>query len=250
MTRPLFALLLLAGCAPSISPGTSVGNPGLFAMQAAPTGEVEIVGGWAHTDRALLHDCEEHEEEVGLEPRAFGEVQELPSGAWCAIELVMIDPLELEVIVPAFTDESFVVGIPLEAMAVLAHGRFDIEEDGEYVLELGAPDWLREEHFEPVADELILRPEAEGELIEVLELGSALFVDANRNGELDEDERDVGPIAAGDPDNALDRANDEDEDSEPGSTSPDCQGGGTLAFVPWLVAPLARRRTRGGSSSS
>lgn len=246
MTRTLLALLLLAGCAPPDSSGTSVGNPGLFAMQAAPGEDVEIVFGWGHTDRALLHDCVDDEEEVLLEPRAFGDVQDLPSGEWCAIELMMSNPLELELVVPSLSDKHFIVNMPLEALAVSAHHPFAIEAQGEYVLDFGAPGWLRPEHFLLDDDQLWLRPEAEGEIFDVLQMGSAFFVDKDRDGELNEEERGAGALAAGNPDDALepgwDGDGDGDDDDSGEATDPSCQAGGSLAFLPWLLGPIALRR--------
>ncbi len=242
MTRTLLTLLLLTGCAPDDSSGTSVGNPGLFAMQAAPGDGVDIVAGWGHTDRALLHDCVDDEEEVGLEPRGFGEVQALPAGRWCAMEFVMIGELELEVIVPALSGDAHVVSIPLEALGVGAHAPFTIESDGEYVLEFAVPGWLREDHFDLEDENVFLREEANKELLKLLVMGSAFYADLDTDGELDDDERDKGALAAGNPDDAInpdEGSEDEDNDS---NTTPDCGSGGSLAFLPWLVAPLWRRR--------
>lgn len=234
----LAALLLLPACNPEDSSGTSVGNPGLFALRAAPTSSVEVVDGFLGAEGGLLTACDGTEQAFDLEPPGFGDVRELPSGDWCSLELQLPEDegLELEIRVDSLSEDPHGIALPLDSITVSAHQDFTIAPDAEFVLQLGSTDWLTEARFELDGDEVVLVDGQEDALAEVVLDASALYADPSGDSELDDDEREAGPIAAADPDTVP-----ADDEGGGSAADPACDGTGA-ALVPLCLLPFGRRR--------
>jgi len=253
----LGVLALLAACdAELTSEGTIVGNPGdgMVALARAEGLTFEVIN--VTMDDLYLEDCGGEGELVPLAPRwdlLEPNALHLPMGDWCELSLVVT--------------ALFVEGVDTSERAFsldLEPGRVVLESDGftigeaAYLLELGSPNWVTAEAlsdgdgaevteghplFEPLNDNLAL--------------GSALFLDADGDRALSEDERDDGLLAAGPEreEDELDTGVDIGVDTAAGDEAggavllrPGCGGGGQGWLL--LLLPLFRRRTAGGRGAA
>lgn len=201
MIRPLILLGLVA-CAPDdLNEGTLVGNPSLVAMKTAANDHVTLDEGSLAISAIVLFHADGAFEQVDLVPPVdvlAGGVLEVPAGEWRAVTVEVEGPMWLS---GTSTD-----GQP-------ARATFDVPEvnlqaaDG--AIRFGEDSWVVELAFEGWLDPLFTQ-RGDGEALDVHEEdlladrlsaavrdASALFVDADGDGEVDGEEREAGADAAG-----------------------------------------------------
>ncbi len=224
-------LLLLAACASDDDPsGTSVGNPGFFGMRAAQGDGVVVLDGLLPAELAIFSDCAEgDEEEVPLDEIGMGDAFEVPSGTYCRVEIVFYDDLDLALEVPALDEEDhgFLLAVP--EIVVFDDDGFVVDDDHDVLLEIGQPGWLVDSDFELDEDDFWVDEDIADGLTTFAADSSQLFDDVDGDGELDDSERDIGPVAAGS-DVEL-----ESGDGVRDSTPVGCADSGSLAFFPLLL---------------
>ena len=239
-TAPLFASLILVGCAGSPDGGTSVGNPGRLAMTAAPGTEVTFSGGSVPVGRMTLAPCGDGDTPslVSDDVVAFGASIEVPVGSWCSIRMETEGPATFDFLVDSEGVREYAIGLDFGEveLAVEGGGAFSVAEGQAFVFELGSPGWLDADDLEFDADDDLVEDEALlADLADVVTDYSGLFADSDGDGVVDGDERDSGAVAGlgGD---------DEDEDEDGGGAAESGCGAssGTLAALPLLV--WGRRR--------
>jgi hypothetical protein len=143
------ALMLIAGCSQEPADGTSVGNPGMFALVAAAGADDLLIESVVLRDALLrVYPCASgsDSEDLALGDFVGGSAAPLPAGRWCRLEVKSAGGSEWEV-----EDEDdlfeFSLTIPsLDLQAVSASG-FEVDEDTAYILELASPGWIDEEHL-------------------------------------------------------------------------------------------------------
>jgi len=226
--RRISLLLFLAGCTTDGDSGTSVGNPGKVSMNLGASAGYELRRAHVEVELIALEDCSGEEVEVVVEDIVDlldSQSIELPLGTWCRMQLVTLEPLEIEGVFEIAEDRSndFAVEIELGEELWLNSTGFAVD-DNDFVLELGTPGWLAEAGFEPDDGEVI-EPEDEDSLwlFDVLENTSSLYEDMDADGEIDEDERATDPVATS---SGEDR-DDDNEQQDTGEVNADNEGPAT-----------------------
>ncbi len=224
-------LLLLASCASDDDPnGTSVGNPGFFGMRAAQGEGVVVLDGLLPAELAIFTDCAEgEEEEVPLDEIGMGDGFEVPGGTYCRVEIVFYDDLDLGLEVPELDNEDHGFVLPVPEIVVFDDDGFVVDDDHDVLLEVGQPGWLVDSDFELDDGDFWVDEETEDELRAFAADSSQLFDDVDGDGELDDNEREIGPVAAGS-DVELD-----EDDGVRDSAPQGCANSGSLAFFPLLL---------------
>jgi hypothetical protein len=249
--RWLAILALLTGCQAGIGPneGIAVGNPGLTSMSlavsdgmvvTAATGTVssaqfagEACGG---ADAAAALGLEV---DLAQEPASF----EFPAGVWCGVEVRFEGGLRVEADWTGPNGEAATVVADLGLVDVSlrsSQASLDVDEETELAMELGAPDWLDATAL-GLEDGDALEIDAEDPLhvalLSALTTDSRMYDDADGNGLVEDDERQLGALAvAGE---LAFYANAVGMDSSEQSCSV-ADGGGGLGWLLLLLAGLAR----------
>jgi hypothetical protein len=250
------SLLLLAACSADdvAGQGTIVGNPGDAELQIAPGEEVTYTEAWALVNTVEQWPCEV--EGVDVEPIEMtieaefdllsGGALPVEPGPWCEYVVVFGDTLGIDGV--GTSGGSFNIDLAVEEIILTRDGGFVVDGDA-FVLEVGAPGWIS-------ASLLELEEGANRQIIPDRELfhdalawrvheETALYQDTDRDGDLSEDERAVGPVAGGSAAPAL--ASDDDVDV-PRVNSEEVRGGcgagdrSAVALLPLLLLGLRRRR--------
>ncbi|MCP4806743.1 MAG: hypothetical protein GY913_03020 [Proteobacteria bacterium] len=230
-------MILLLACTGQHD-GTIVGNPGdAMVVQAAPKG-IEVVEAEILWDELSLTPCSGEENEgVGSEDEfVLGEdVLELPGGSWCG---AAFGPSELWV-VGTMDEVDVEVELILDRID-LGTSAFTVD-GGQFLFELGEPDWLAADWIDERDDVLIDEGhDLHDTLAEAIQTGSGLYAD-DGDGALSEAERDAGPLTAG-PDREV------PERDTVGDTGEPDDDGGSCAVAPvggfWLLGLLLVRRRR------
>lgn len=211
MTRsPLFLLpLLLAGCViENQTQGTAVGNPTELSANTAASKDLTWTSASGPLEALVLSPCDGGElaystqnvviDLLGQSRLAF------PEGVWCGVSASFEGPLHFT----GLLDDGDAVDLSLDvpSVDVLAPAGLD-SALGPFVLELGAPDWVRASDFKDQGQgrDAERTAELEGEVA----TGSAVFRDFNADGAVDHNERDYGEAAEGE-----DRDHDDEDDSD------------------------------------
>ncbi len=231
--------LALLGCHPDgdTDAGTIVGNPGDGMVVVAPSDEITYIEAAGYLNHVEFVACDdetmEHvdvDDEVDmLDPL----VLPFPSGRWC--ELNMEWDGELYFSGDGVDNNDFEA--ILEVYEVLTFGDFTIEEDGAYITEIGFPDWLSAVALGMVADEttyIEIGDDLHEDLVGKVEGHCATFADADLDGELSEDEREAGPITAGEDREDQPPPPEEEEEGVTTSKTKGCRQSGAswLVFLP------------------
>jgi len=242
MRYALVGLALLAcrsDSAGDTDAGTIVGNPGDAMVRTASSDGVVYTeaGGWLN--HLELVDCHGESELIDFDDEfdlLDPDVLEIPSGDWCEWNL----DWDEEIYIAADGEENNSFEVTLDLNEIFTEGEFEIDEDGGYILEIGFPEWLSPSALGMVADD-VTYVDAPGalhdELVDYAVFESAAFDDTDGDGEISDDERDAGPISAGE---------DRDDQPPPEEEDPDTTVDGVNAKgcgknnASWLVLlPLA-----------
>ena len=149
------------------------------------------------------------------------------------------EPLQIDgIFFPEDGDEddvpSFELAIELSEDIWLDGEGFSVDNRS-FVMELGHPGWLESASFEPEDGQIIDVEDAISEqLFEVLEQNSNLFEDINDDGEIDEEERELEPVATNEEPNDEDIDDEEDDSTDSGDlASGTTRGCHTMASSKW-----------------
>lgn len=194
-------LLLVAfiGCrGGQIDSGTYVGNPGQMAVRIAPPDGMVVDGSEAPVDRVELLPCGSSEPvavPVDIQFNLIGDFIEIPEGTYCEVGLYLDGLLAIHVL----GEEGGEALLDVDLGWVALSGSTPVEGNA-LVLEVGQPGWIGAEELgveDGVA--VVINPEtdpdAHWELVDRLFTTSALFEDSDANGEVDDNERDLGALA-------------------------------------------------------
>jgi len=180
--------------------GTIVGNPGDSMVRVAPTSDVDLVEAFALIDGIELVPCEGEMVSVDLDEEfdlLAPEVIELPTGAWCELNVIWGDSLYFDG--DGADNNSFELDLSVDE--TLTEGDIEITSDETYIIEIGHPDWLSVASLGLQADEQLYIGDGDpqhDELADDVVSTSGVFHDPNADGQIDDEERDQGPLAAGD----------------------------------------------------
>jgi hypothetical protein len=199
-----FPALLLVACISDQGwqGGTGVGNPGTAKLAMARADGLELTSASARLDALDVERCR-----GGVESSAVAATVDLlddgghrvAGGRWCALVARFTPPLVVEGTDGEDAPATFALELDVAEVRVEVSRRLVVDRDA-LVLELGPPGWLDEEVLGLGDGEHVdVGPgdPAHDALVAALEQGSALFVDADRDGELSATERAAGPVASG-----------------------------------------------------
>lgn len=244
LSRPVFAPLVLAplvvtGC---VSPdsqqdGTAVGNPGVVAFALGQPTDLTVEEGEAFFTSGTVSPCgsgdavalEELDESVSIED---GEIAfDLPAGTWCTMSLAGLEVGASGLLEADPDDGAWSMGLDVGELTLNApsFSGFRVNEEQVFVLELGAPGWFDATRLEAVAgEEVFVEPgdDAHDGLAADIAAASALFDDADGDGDVSAAERTEGSSASA--------ANDEPQASG-GETEE--SGAPACSVAPGVVAP-------------
>ncbi len=177
-----------------------MGNPGEMAVRLGG-GPEPSVGRLSMDVTALtLEDCDGIEATLPLRQQLdlLGDdaTVALPDGRWCGISLA-IDGLYIEVAVLGNT-QLFELALPLDALHLFTDAGLVVDGRA-FVLEMGGEEWVDLLIQSLIQENLSLGPGLGDKLVDTLiaELAdnALLFLDLDRNGRVDDDERSQGPLA-------------------------------------------------------
>lgn len=193
-------LLQLAACTDPTQ-GTVVGNPGLTRLRVAPITNVRFDEAAVDVDAIRWQDCDGGEEPTSgatLDLTDQAASIEVPTGTWCGVEL---DVSRLE-LVGRTVDSDRSVQMELEPGttfmgASAALGGFDTGETP-VLIELAYPEWFVVAELVEGQDGWSIGPQdqAHGSVAARVSTASALFIDEDEDGILDDEER-ASPAASG-----------------------------------------------------
>ena len=244
----LLMTLFLLACTPGQKDpgGTAVGNPGEATMRLGENEDVTWNNAVATLGELTTIDCEGSEEVVTLndEYSFLGDdTIALPAGEYCGFELTFDGVMQVEG--ETTPDTTFVMSmdIPGDAIAVYSAVGVNIDETLA-VLELSSPNLLTVDELELVDGEETVIEAGDATALfyaETIASRSALWLDADADGELSDSERNSGPLSAGD------EWEPEEQDEEPNERG--CGGDGNegwlfLALAPLLSVARLRQYTR------
>ncbi len=242
----MILLPLLLACTGS-DQGTVVGNPGdAYARLAPADGDVTVTSAMLEVEELVLVACDGDQREVELgedevvDLLGAGFLGQLPGGSWCELRLDEVEELSLA---GTSSGGDWQLDADIEGLALQALDVDFVIDGGSFVLELAEPGWLADS---PATFQSTVTDR------------SALFLDLDEDGEVDDAEREQAAVAAGadreqdlEPAGAdtADGANDDDDDDD--DDCEDCDDddggcGGNAAVL--LLSPLLfgrRRRSRG-----
>jgi hypothetical protein len=205
--RPRVVVLLAAlGCSSEVKwgGGTGVGNPGTTKVGTSASENVTLRAGQGTLDALAVVRCSGREDatEVGEVVDLLGsDPYSVEGGRWCGLTATFAPPIEIDGAAGDGLDPQagtfrLVLGVDRIELAIAPEIQVDRDD---FVLELGHWDWIP-------ADLLGLAPETEvvvdeghplyDPLVRAIVDGSALYLDADGDGELSSAER-RDPVAAG-----------------------------------------------------
>jgi len=210
MNRSLLALALVpvVGC---VSPseqqdGTAVGNPGVVALALGTPADLEVDATEAVVGLATVTPCGEGEPvEIDLGDELLdldeGVEADLPGGTWCSVvleevELTIDGRLEAD---PDDGEYSLLLEVGTVTLNAPSFSGFTVDEDEEFVLELAGLDWLSAADLSLTGGATVdVEPEdaLHDGLATTVADGTALYDDADGDGEVSTAERDTGTEAS------------------------------------------------------
>lgn len=194
---PLLLAGALGGCGLDwTSNGTAVGNPTDMAVHAAPSEGSSFTEAKTKVSTLSLATCAGEtsvrtlEDDVDLLGRT---ALELPGGAWCSFTLTFAEPL-------GFSGQlqdggEFAFSLVVESLEVVAEADVSTDE-GPFVFEVGAPDWLTTSDLEKLAEGGANANGVITSLLAHLPAQSALYYD-DGDGQISDAERAAGAAAQG-----------------------------------------------------
>lgn len=202
--RPLIAMLLIAGCEPENQfPGaTAVGNPGTTQLQTRQTHEPTLLSGSGVLVALDVRGCESDPPPVQVEQEVDlldGGPFTVPGGEWCSVGVVFDGPLLYTGIrEPGLADGTLELILDVGTVTIPLGSELFVDTTA-FVIELGHDDWLDEEFLGPLEGRHTVVDAAHPayeEVVGSIRDGSALFVDRDRDGLVDDSER-ATPAGAG-----------------------------------------------------
>ncbi len=157
--------------------GVSVGNPGLIASDLAPTTGQNYRRVRSMSGTMDLLDCDGDLQRVLDDGELLGSVGDHHPGTWCGL---VIEPSSTMLISGTDFDAELVVP------TLKVTGTWDVDGDS-LVLRLGSPDWLS--GAQGAIDSA--HPDHDA-YVDELRLASTLHYDDDEDGEVDDDENEIG----------------------------------------------------------
>jgi len=243
--RFLFLLvILLSGCSPGQKDpgGTAVGNPGEARLTMGENDDFTWTNAWANLDSLTAIDCEGNEEVVDLgEEFSFldEDVLPLPAGTFCEFDLRFDGALTVQGETSPTTTFTMELDIPDDIATLYTETGLQIDETAS-IFEVSSPNVL-------TVEELDLEEDTENTLTPTMGVSiqfastvayrSSLWLDDDEDGALSDEERDEGPLSAGD-----EWVPEEEDEEEEADTDNGCGGGGGENWLLLFVSPLLFRR--------
>lgn len=244
--RTRIALLALAfvGACDASGSGTSVGNPGKTTMRVAEADGIEYGALFAEVETVVFDGCDEgtEQEEIVVEEDLDllddDNAIDTPVGTWCFVEVQLASTLFIE----GNGDEGGELELELEIGELGLEGEFT-GADNSFVLEVGAPGWLTATEFGlGTGVEVELGPESaqHDDIVVRVDEQSAVYADANGDGDLDDDERN--DVVAGSGFEPSDDDDDADGEADGGRcSSVSAPASASVTLLAMLLAASRRR---------
>ncbi len=263
MTRGWLLLPCLVACSGPPDSGTSIGNPNLTYLRAAPGTGVDIAEANALVDEVVLMPCDttvepwvvEIDQEIdllsgaGVELLGIDDFEELGGDQqFCSVSIGTPDGIEVE----GTGTEGGTFEIFVDSPELMLNGRSGLTLSGSLLAEVAAPGWIDAEELgiEAGADVVIDDTTSDhASLLQAIEIDSRLFLD-DGDGVLSASERAASPVAAPEADDLPSDTgeSDDDDDDSPGcahSSAP--TGAGAMWLMALLLLLTAARTEPSGS---
>jgi hypothetical protein len=207
-------LALLLACT-NIGQGTIIGNPGEMRVSIAPGLDTTTSRATMAVDSVTWTDCGGFSELVrvdGTVDLLDPVIVHVPAGEWCSVQLTAATNLDVQ----GAGDAGGTYALDLELPDVALGTPTGLLVQGNaYVFELGTPGWLDADVL-GVSDgtDVVVAPgdTLHDDLLTVAQLDSALFDDADADGQVGDAERTSGAVASHE---------DEEDDEEDDDTGED-----------------------------
>jgi hypothetical protein len=199
-------LIALFGCHNDFGIGqgaSGVGNPGSAKQELARGGLVTYTSGTVFTDALEITHCSDGIENVAVDTLVdlLDDVPvEVPGGSWCMLDVQWTAPLIVEGANEDGESDKGTFHFELDVTGALLvlQPRFKVDEE-DLIVEVGYPGWFqgRLELEDRTHTDVLPGDRLHDELVEQIELGSALYVDTDGDGTISDAERAAGPLAQG-----------------------------------------------------
>lgn len=203
-------LALLLACT-NVGQGTIIGNPGEMRVSIAPGMDTTTNRASMAVDSVTWTDCGGFSELVrvdGTVDLLDPVIVHVPAGEWCSVQLTAATNVDVQ----GTGDAGGTYALDLELPDVALSTPTGLLVQGNaYVFELGAPGWLDADVLGVTdgADVVVAPGDAlHDDLLAVAQRNSALFDDADADGQVGDTERASGAVASHD-----DGEDDEDDDT-------------------------------------
>jgi len=206
MNRAVLLLWVAASCTSDVQfPGaTGVGNPGSLKQVLAPGSEVTVTQAEVYTEAIEVRRCTEDPfvVEINASVDLLGDTRSpADGGLWCSVEVSWRPPLVVSGAAENGEPGKGTLELELDiGQLSLVPTVQPFVDKTALIIELGSPGWFGKESL-GLEDGVHVLVEAGHPLHDAfaleVEIGSALYVDADADGVISAAERAAGPVAAG-----------------------------------------------------
>ena len=244
----IFFSLTLACTDPN---GTIIGNPGDGKGKIAESNNVELWDAEVVAPQIILYQGET-ETVIDLDFDGnnlfdiFDEDStfEIPVGKWDSMEVLLPELHLIGAIQDLGMENPF--NFTLFDIIFSLNGQNDFSTSEQYyILEVGKPNWLDKEKIENIILEEDTADDHKSEFEDIAIIHSALYLDLDRNWEINSEDRAV-PVAYTEEvkeELQLPETNETDDDNESDTVSSGCSDTSVkIMFFPFLLFPFLRRK--------
>lgn len=198
LVLPVLVLGAVA-CEPRVpDEGTFVGNPSSARVRVAPGDGLTYTELEMDVRQMALSSCDGTRSEAieGIGVLELGSALDLPEGDWCNLSLLIDGDIHMVATAdPSVGTGTLDVTLTVEAVVLRSTAPVDFE-DAAWVLELGSEDWLTAASIGLADESVVITPSDPNHpmLAGAVAGGSKLYEDADRDGEVGEEERAEGEV--------------------------------------------------------